>query len=110
MKISYAEYQRIAVAILEKLDQLQARSDDGSVRRSALIEWYLKQIEDDIDSVEQLEMETKKVKSVIGRLIKAELKIVKLREVGGLLEDGEAGEGVEEDPLLQIAPNVSWDD
>ncbi|KAJ1551383.1 MCM DNA helicase complex subunit mcm6, partial [Nowakowskiella sp. JEL0078] len=110
IKISFEEYQRISTAILTRLYEDQNSSAEGAVRRSVLITWYLGQIENDIENEEQFEMERKKVKSVIGRLIKQEFKIVKLvevpHEIQGELQD-EQPQVEEPDPLLQVAPNVS---
>lgn len=70
----------------------------AGIKKSDVIEWFLDQCEDDIQSEEDLLMMTKKVKGVIERLIHKDAVLIELQ----------AGEGSQDCPLV-VHPNFVVD-
>ena len=67
-RISYEEYKTIANMLIWQLQH--SEGEDGSgIRRSDLINWYLKEIEGDIESVEELADRKALVAKIIDRLM-----------------------------------------
>jgi DNA replication licensing factor MCM6 len=78
-KITFEEYEGIANAIATHLRSLE---DDNApyLKWSQVVEWYLHEVEQDLDSVEGLEEMRKKLKLVIRRLLHVDLILVTIGE------------------------------
>ncbi|KAI8804790.1 MCM2/3/5 family-domain-containing protein [Cladochytrium replicatum] len=115
LKITFEEYQRISASVLTKLRQLEDETESKGMRRSEIVDWYLEEIESEIETEEQLVAEKRKIRSVLNRLVKVEQRLVRLQEVGGLRpsssdETQEEARDSESDPMLALAPNFSLDE
>ena len=73
-----------------------------SSRKSALVNWYLNEIQDEIESEQELTERKLLVERVINRLIYQDQVIIPLSRTG-LSGKDETSE--EEDPLLVVHPN-----
>ncbi|KXS11015.1 MCM-domain-containing protein [Gonapodya prolifera JEL478] len=102
LTLDYDKYRNITNAIVTKLRQQEER-DLPDMKMSEIVEWYLESIEDELDSEEQLLLETKLVKLVIKRLCQKDNVLVRLRTV----PTGEDGPDLadEADPVLVVHPN-----
>ena len=67
-RISYEEYKTIANTLIWQLQHSEEEEGSGT-RRSDLINWYLKEIEGEIESVEQLADRKALVEKIIDRLM-----------------------------------------
>lgn len=79
----------------------------GGIRRSNVIEWYLTQIGDQIESEEELHEKKEVVEKVIDRLTYHDGIIIPLSATG--LKDSIEQEDDKEDPYLVVHPNYIID-
>lgn len=103
-KITYEEYKALSNVLIIQLQKVESRVDDDDgegLKKSELINWYLKEIEDDIESEAELIMKKTLVEKVIDRLINHDNVIIALSSKG--LGDDEAMD--DDDPLLVVHPN-----
>ncbi len=72
IKLSYEEYRHMAnllVLRMRKIEDELVEDDDAGVRHSHLVDWYLKEIESEIESEQELIEKKTLVEKVIYRLI-----------------------------------------
>uniref|UniRef100_A0A803TDU4 DNA replication licensing factor MCM6 n=1 Tax=Anolis carolinensis TaxID=28377 RepID=A0A803TDU4_ANOCA len=74
----------------------------------SLINWYLKEIESEIDSEEELINKKKIIEKVIHRLTHYDHILIELTQTG--LKDSEEGQSFDEDPFLVVNPNYLLED
>ena len=67
-RISYEEYKTIANMLIWQVQHSEGE-DGGGMRRSEVINWYLKEIESDISSVGELADRKALVEKIIDRLM-----------------------------------------
>lgn len=101
IRVTYEEYRTIANLLIFHLRQVEESSteEEGGTRRGDLVNWYLHEMEGEIDSVEELAERKVLVEKVIDRLVQHDhvlLPLVTLEE---------APEGTTEDPYLVVHPN-----
>lgn len=72
----------------------------GGTKRSALVAWYLDEIQDQIDSEEELLERKSLIEKIIDRLIYHDQIIIPLTEYATKAKDGE-----DEDHVLVVHPN-----
>ncbi|CAI8051163.1 DNA replication licensing factor MCM6 (Fragment) [Geodia barretti] len=100
IRVTYEEYRTIANLLILHLRQLEESSEEEEgegIRQGQLVNWYLSEIEGDIDSVEMLAEKKVLVEKVIERLIHHDHVLLPL-----LMEEEEEKKG---DPLLVVHPN-----
>uniref|UniRef100_A0A8C4SCS0 DNA replication licensing factor MCM6 n=1 Tax=Erpetoichthys calabaricus TaxID=27687 RepID=A0A8C4SCS0_ERPCA len=106
LRLSFSEYRRISNLLV-----LHLRQDDDSVlRKSALINWYLKEIEAEIDSEEELINKKKIIEKVIHRLVHYDHILIELTQSGLKGSSKESECSVEADPFLVVNPNYTLED
>ncbi|KAL7572391.1 hypothetical protein ACA910_021600 [Epithemia clementina (nom. ined.)] len=106
--ISYEEYERIAAAIASHLRSLEQDDDDGNPNSDSgvmkwcdLVDWYLKQMEQDFgESVDDLHAAKKKVNLVIRRLVNVDMVLIALGSGGA-----PANKRQEQETKLAVHPN-----
>ncbi|ESO02705.1 hypothetical protein HELRODRAFT_185013 [Helobdella robusta] len=113
-KITFEEYKHLANLLVLYLrrreEEFLAEGDTegcGGVTMSALVDWYLKEIEDEIDSEEELLTKKSLVEKVIKRLINHDHVLIKLSYTG--LSKGRTEIVEEDDPILVVHPNYVID-
>ncbi|XP_053143279.1 DNA replication licensing factor MCM6 [Hemicordylus capensis] len=108
LRLSFLEYRRISNLIVMHLRKAEEEDDDTSLKRSELINWYLKEIESEIDSEEELINKKKIIEKVIHRLTHYDHILIELTQTG--LKDSQEGEHFDEDPFLVVNPNYLLED
>ncbi|XP_074653745.1 zygotic DNA replication licensing factor mcm6-B-like [Tubulanus polymorphus] len=110
MKITYEEYSRIANIIvlhMRKMEEESEESDQESgLRHSEIVNWYLKEIESEIETEAELIEKKTLVEKMIYRLIHHDHVIIQLSKQG-LKQKRGTDESVadETDPILVVHPN-----
>merc|ERR1712142_666679 len=122
LKLSFEEYKAIANLLVLHLRREEEREEAGDVedpessagtRKSDLVGWYLGEIQEDIESEEELVEKKVMVKKIIDRLVNQDQVLIELSKTGlsekkrKQVEEGAEEEGVEEakDPYLVVHPN-----
>ncbi|XP_033863539.3 DNA replication licensing factor MCM6 [Acipenser ruthenus] len=110
LRLSFTEYRRISNLVVLHLRQAEEEEDESTLKKSGLINWYLKEIESEIDSEEELVNKKKIIEKVIHRLVHYDHILIELTQSGlkGSTEAAEAETG--EDPFLVVNPNYTLED
>uniref|UniRef100_A0A8C8R729 DNA replication licensing factor MCM6 n=1 Tax=Pelusios castaneus TaxID=367368 RepID=A0A8C8R729_9SAUR len=108
LRLGFSEYRRISNLIVLHLRKAEEEEDDSSLKKSDLINWYLKEIESEIDSEEELIQRKKIIERVIHRLTHYDHILIELTQTG--LKGSEEGESFDEDPFLVVNPNYQLED
>uniref|UniRef100_A0A670ZB05 DNA replication licensing factor MCM6 n=1 Tax=Pseudonaja textilis TaxID=8673 RepID=A0A670ZB05_PSETE len=103
LRLSFSEYQRISNLIVMHLRRSEEENDDAALKKSELINWYLKEIESEIDSEEELVNKKKVIERVIHRLTHYDHILIELTHSG--LKDSVEVQSFDEDPFLVVNPN-----
>jgi DNA replication licensing factor MCM6 len=69
IKITYEKYMGIMTLVLGKLQTVERETGSG-IKKSELVQWYLEEMEPDLNSVEELETEKALIGKVLIRLVK----------------------------------------
>nr|AGY14509.1 minichromosome maintenance deficient 6 [Scyliorhinus canicula] len=110
MRLSFVEYRKISNLIVIRLRKLEEEDEDASPKKSELINWYLKEIESEIESEEELISKKKLIEKVIYRLIHYDHILIELKQTGLKSRKGEGDEVLEQDPFLVVNPNYALED
>ncbi|XP_072435795.1 DNA replication licensing factor MCM6 [Chiloscyllium punctatum] len=110
MRLSFVEYRKISNLIVIHLRKLEEEDEDASPKKSELVNWYLKEIESEIESEEELINKKKLIEKVIYRLIHYDHILIELKQIGLKSRKGEGDEVLEQDPYLVVNPNYALED
>ncbi|XP_032781435.2 LOW QUALITY PROTEIN: zygotic DNA replication licensing factor mcm6 [Daphnia magna] len=102
ISITYESYKAISNLLVMYLRRQEALDETESSRKSALINWYLNEIADEIETEQELTERKLLVERVVSRLIYQDQVIIPLSRTG-LAGKEEVTE--DEDPLLVVHPN-----
>jgi len=112
VKITYEKYRNIAnmLVLFMRQEEDKAMTEEGAaaesgLRRSDVVNWYLTEIESEIETETALETETFLVKCVIDRLVKNDGVLLALKAPILTEESLEAAADDEADPYLVVHPN-----
>lgn len=110
--LSYEKYRRIAntlILFMRQEEDKPTESETG-IRRSDVVNWYLKEKESEMESEADLEEHTFLIGKIIDRLIKNDGVLLALKEP--FISDGdvEQAEDNESDPYLVVHPNYIIDE
>ncbi|NWV26698.1 MCM6 factor, partial [Origma solitaria] len=108
LRLGFSEYRRISNLLVLHLRKAEEEEDDVALKRSELINWYLKEIESEIESEEELINKKKIIERVIHRLTHYDHILIELSQ-SGLRGSGEE-ETFDEDPYLVVNPNYLLED
>ncbi|XP_062822946.1 DNA replication licensing factor MCM6 [Anolis carolinensis] len=108
LRLSFPEYRKISNLLVMHLRKSEEEDDEASLKRTELINWYLKEIESEIDSEEELINKKKIIEKVIHRLTHYDHILIELTQTG--LKDSEEGQSFDEDPFLVVNPNYLLED
>lgn len=92
MSMKYEDYVRMSNMLVYHLRKRDSDNDVG-MKKSELMNWYLEQIEEEVDSEEELMRKRKQVKAVLERLVHKDCVLIELRE------------SRVNDPILVVHPN-----
>ncbi|XP_036401353.1 DNA replication licensing factor MCM6 [Megalops cyprinoides] len=111
LRLSFAEYRRISNLIVLHLRRAEEDDDESGLKKSAVINWYLKEIESEIDSEEELINKKTIIEKVIHRLVHYDHILIELTQTG-LKGSSEATEpeSQEEEVVLVVNPNYALED
>eukprot|EP00112_Aurelia_sp_Birch-Aquarium-sp1_P012776 Seg2690.3 transcript_id=Seg2690.3/GoldUCD/mRNA.D3Y31 product="Zygotic DNA replication licensing factor mcm6-B" protein_id=Seg2690.3/GoldUCD/D3Y31 len=108
LKLKYEEYRKLANMIVIHLRQEEEKTEEEEIamRRSDVVNWYLKEVESEIESEAQLEEKTFMISKVLDKLIQHDKVLIALREPLKATEeeDIEIAED-DENPYLVVHPN-----
>ncbi|NP_989393.1 zygotic DNA replication licensing factor mcm6 [Xenopus tropicalis] len=108
LRLNFAEYKRISNLLVLQLRKMEDE-DETSQRKSELINWYLKEIESEIDSEEELVTRKQIIDKVVHRLVHYDQILIELTQTG-LKGTGDEEVPKEEDPYLVVNPNYILED
>ncbi|CAG0895485.1 unnamed protein product [Cyprideis torosa] len=109
MKLTFAQYKAMTNLLIMRMRQeeaLQEEADEGTdvgLRKNDVINWYLEEIQDDIQSEAELVEKKLLLEKVIDRLIYKDRVIIPLTQSG--LRTGDEGEVEDDNPVLVVHPN-----
>lgn len=110
LKLSYEAYKSLSnlliMYLLKEEGKAEEKSESG-IKRTDLINWYLKEIESEIETEEELIIKKLTVEKVIDRLIQHDQVVIALSKQG-LKGDSEMME--DDDPILVVHPNYVPED
>ncbi|XP_011167752.1 DNA replication licensing factor Mcm6 [Solenopsis invicta] len=112
LTMSFEEYKNLSnmLVLYMRGEESRTESEDdakGGIRKSELIAWYLDQIQDQLDSEEELLDRKNFIEKIIDRLTYHDQIIIPLTTTSLKSRDKEGEE--EEDPLLVVHPNYVMD-
>jgi DNA replication licensing factor MCM6 len=115
IKITFDRYMEIANLIVLRVNETERQTMRG-VKRSDLVDWYLLQRENEMESIEQFEEETELIKKVLSKLVKDQY-LLELRDQ--IDQDGNAISSIDDssaasssppgEPILMVHPQVDVD-
>ncbi|XP_042691474.1 DNA replication licensing factor MCM6, partial [Centrocercus urophasianus] len=108
LRLGFSEYRRISNLLVLHLRKAEEEEDDSSLKKSELINWYLKEIESEIESEEELINKKKIIEKVIHRLTHYDHILIELSQSG--LRGSKEEETFDEDPYLVVNPNYMLED
>lgn len=107
LRLSFAEYKRISNLLVLHLRKSEEVEEEDELKKSAVVNWYLKEIEADIDSEEDLINKKALVEKVIHRLVHYDHILIELSQAG--LKGSEPA-STEEEAVLVVNPNYILED
>ncbi|RMC18805.1 hypothetical protein DUI87_04701 [Hirundo rustica rustica] len=108
LRLGFSEYRRISNLLVLHLRKAEEEEDDAALKRSELINWYLKEIESEIDSEEELINKKRIIERVIHRLTHYDHILIELSQSG--LRGSREEENFDDDPYLVVNPNYLLED
>ncbi|KAK7488184.1 hypothetical protein BaRGS_00020626 [Batillaria attramentaria] len=114
LKLSYEEYRQMGnllVLHMRKQEEENGEEGDAGLRKSDLIAWYLKEMESEIESEQELLEKKTIIEKVIDRLIHTDNVLIELKQTGLKARSKHDEESLtrEEDPILVVHPNFVVD-
>ena len=103
LKITYDRYMSIMNLVVIHLSEAE-RTDEPTVEREELIEWYLEQREAELQTVQDLEDERELIGKALNKLVKDQY----LLEIRGVTQDELAVEGGEDEQAAKGEERVSY--
>lgn len=109
LTLSFENYKQISNMLILHIRNEEARAEAGEkssssegLKRSDIVNWYLQECADDIESEEDLVERKSLVEKVLDRLCYHDQVIIPLRSTGLRTQDADAPE---DDPILVAHPN-----
>ncbi|XP_056389294.1 DNA replication licensing factor MCM6 [Hyla sarda] len=109
LRLGFTEYKRISNLLVLQLRKTEDE-DEATQKRSDLINWYLKEIESEIDSEEELVNRKQIIEKVIHRLVHYDQILIELTQSSLKGSAGEEDAAKDEDPYLVVNPNYILED
>ncbi|XP_067854807.1 maternal DNA replication licensing factor mcm6-like [Heptranchias perlo] len=112
LKMSFTEYRNISNLLVLYMQKIEGVEGNAAVRKSDLINWYLKEMESEIETEAELILKKTLIEKVIHRLVHNDHILIELTMSG--LKKLKAGKGddviEEDDPFLVVNPNYVLED
>ncbi|XP_036940586.1 DNA replication licensing factor MCM6 [Acanthopagrus latus] len=107
LRLSFTEYRRISNLLVLHLRRAEEAEEEEELRKSAVVNWYLKEIESEIDSEEDLVNKKGLIEKVLHRLVHYDHILIELSQAG--LKGSEPA-STEEEAVLVVNPNYILED
>lgn len=107
LRLSFAEYKRISNLLVLHLRRAEDAEEEEELKKTAVVNWYLKEIESEIDSEEELINKKGLIEKVIHRLVHYDHILIELSQAGLKGSESESSEG---DVVLVVNPNYILED
>lgn len=107
LRLSFPEYKRISNLLVLHLRRAEDAEEEEELKKSAVVNWYLKEIESEIDSEEELINRKGLIEKVIYRLVHYDHILIELSQSG--LKGSESASS-EEEAVLVVNPNYNLED
>ncbi len=115
IRITFDRYMEITSLVVLRVNEVERQTMRG-VLKSELVDWYLLQRENEMETVEQFEEETELIKKVLSRLVKDSY-LLEIREsiddegnpITGTDVTASGVQGSAADPVLMVHPQVDID-
>lgn len=107
LRLSFAEYKRISNLLVLHLRKAEDAEEEEELKKSSVVNWYLKEIESEIDSEEELINKKGLIEKVIHRLVHYDHILIQLSQAG--LKGSESA-STEEEAVLVVNPNYILED
>uniref|UniRef100_A0A3P8WSM9 DNA replication licensing factor MCM6 n=1 Tax=Cynoglossus semilaevis TaxID=244447 RepID=A0A3P8WSM9_CYNSE len=104
LRLSFNEYKRISNLLVLHLRRVE---EEEELKKSAVVNWYLKEIESEIDSEEELVNRKGMIEKVIQRLVDYDHILIELSQAGLKGSESESSEG---EGVLVVNPNYVLED
>eukprot|EP00064_Thunnus_orientalis_P015443 superscaffoldBa00002860_g15495 len=108
LRLSFNEYQRISNLLVLHLRRVEEAEEEEELKKSAVVNWYLKEIEAEIDSEEELVNKKGLIEKVIHRLVHYDHILIELSQAG--LKGSESASTEGEEVVLVVNPNYILED
>lgn len=107
LRLSFSEYKRISNLLVLHLRRAEEAEEEEELKKSAVVNWYLKEIESEIDSEEELVNKKGLIEKVLHRLVHYDHILIELSQAG--LKGSESA-SAEEEAVLVVNPNYILED
>ncbi|XP_074543895.1 DNA replication licensing factor MCM6 [Halichoeres trimaculatus] len=107
LRLSFTEYKRISNLLVLHLRKMEEVEEEAELKKSAVVNWYLKEIESEIDSEEELINRKGLIEKVLHRLVHYDHILIELSQAG--LKGSESAT-TEEEAVLVVNPNYILED
>ncbi|KAM9349621.1 DNA replication licensing factor MCM6 [Symphorus nematophorus] len=107
LRLSFNEYRRISNLLVLHLRRAEEAEEEEELKKSAVVNWYLKEIESEIDSEEELVNKKGLIEKVLHRLVHYDHILIELSQAG--LKGSESA-STEEEVVLVVNPNYTLED
>ncbi|GAA6222433.1 DNA replication licensing factor MCM6 [Lates japonicus] len=107
LRLSFTEYRRLSNLLVLHLRRAEEAEEEEELKKSAVVNWYLKEIESEIDSEEELVNKKGLIEKVIHRLVHYDHILIELSQAG---LKGSESESSEEEVVLVVNPNYILED
>ncbi|XP_068197185.1 DNA replication licensing factor MCM6 [Antennarius striatus] len=107
ISLSFSEYRRISNLLVLHLRRAEEAEEEEQLRKSAVVNWYLKEAESEIESEEQLVARKRLIEKVVHRLVHYDHILIELSQAG---LKGSESSTTEEEPVLVVNPNYILED
>uniref|UniRef100_A0A4W5KXY9 DNA replication licensing factor MCM6 n=1 Tax=Hucho hucho TaxID=62062 RepID=A0A4W5KXY9_9TELE len=105
LRLTFPEYRRISNLLVLHLRRAEEAEEEEELKKSAVINWYLKEMESEIDSEEELINKKSLIEKVLHRLVHYDHILIELSQGGLKGSETEAQEDV-----LVVNPNYTLED
>ncbi|XP_028986884.1 DNA replication licensing factor MCM6 [Betta splendens] len=107
LRLSFTEYKRISNLLVLHLRKVEEAEEEEELKKTAVVNWYLNEIESEIDSEEELINRKALIEKVIHRLVHYDHILIELSQAG---LKGSESESTEEGAVLVVNPNYILED
>ncbi|XP_056913100.1 DNA replication licensing factor MCM6 [Takifugu flavidus] len=107
LRLSFSEYKRISNLLVWHLRRAEEAEEEEELKKSAVVNWYLKEIESEIDSEEELVNKKGLIEKVLHRLVHYDHILIELSQAG--LKGSESA-STQEEAVLVVNPNYILED